>query len=693
MSFKELNESTKIPAPIYNQPWNHVSNRSPVGETPVFRHPEMVNAPDLYTVPDSIKTCQDIQLKSFKERPNEEYLGWRPVLDPESNLRDKKFVWLTNKQFEIKARNLGSGIIQKGFIKPISEFQNLTLKPIAIYSKNSRQWIIANAACSLYGLCNIPLYDTLGQDAMNYILEETKVTACFIEVACLEPLSMLLKKHGKSYLENLIIMNTEFYQAKHKILVKKLEIQHKIKFWTFDEIQSIGEKSPMEYVKVLPEDVVTICYTSGTTGNPKGAIITERNAVSNIVQAEVTQFVRDKEPIVYCSFLPYAHIWERLNILSFMYANVKWAVFSGDVAKLGEDMQVLHPNVFNAPPRLMNKLYATINSQIKALPKKQRLFLENAIQEKIAHYRKTGSPWIDKYDNSPFFTKIRASLGGNVKLMFSASAPMDPIMIDFLAVMFGATYLEGYGQTEACGAEIVQFYGDTQFGTCGGCFKHIELKLVDVPEMNYTSKDVDANGRLAPRGEICVRGPSVMPGYYKALEKTKETIDSDGWLHSGDIGMLVPGTNALMIIDRKKNIFKLSQGEYVAPDRLQNIYKSAYGLIDIFIEGSSYESYLIAVVVPDPETFPDLMKKHKIQFDEKSSIKQLIEHPKCQEVILKELDRVANEAKLMGFEKIKKVAVLTTTFVELDQLTTVFKVKRNEARKVFKDVIAKLYES
>ena len=690
---KELNESNKILAPVYNLPWNHPSNKNPVGETLVFRNEDMLNATDLYVSLDNCHTTQDILRRSFRLRPDEEYLGWRPVIDPENNTRENKFVWMTNRQLEKAASNLGSGIMQMDFVKPMTEYQNHTIKPIGIYSKDSPQWIISSSACSLYGLCPIPLYDTLGQQAMHFIVEETNVETIFIEVACQEPLSILFKKYGKSSLKNFIIMNTEFYLQKHKDLVKKLENDYKVKFWTFEEIQSIGEKNPKDYVKVYPESLVTLCYTSGTTGNPKGTMLTEKNITSCMPQISLTQWIRDKEQLIYLSFLPYAHIWERINIAVYQFIGAKWGLYSGDVSRIGEDLQILKPNLFNAPPRLMTKLYSNMISMVKAQPEKQRKFLENALREKIEANKKTGSSWIDKYDNSAFFTKIRASIGGNVKLLFSGSAPMDPVMIEFLAAAFGCAYLEGYGQTEACGAEVVQFPGDTRFGTIGGCQTFQELKLVDVPEMNYTAKDLDANGRPAPRGEVCVRGPNVCLGYYKQPELTKEAIDSQGWLHSGDIGMLVPETNALKIIDRKKNIFKLSQGEYVAPDRLQNIYKSAYGLADVFVEGNSYESYLVAIVVPDEETFPTLMKNNNIEFSEKPSIKQLIEHPGCQAAIIKELDNVAKKAALKGFEKVKKVAISTKNFQELDQMTSTFKVKRKEAREKFKDIIAKLYKS
>jgi long-chain acyl-CoA synthetase len=205
--------------------------------------------------------------------------------------------------------------------------------------------------------------------------------------------------------------------------------------------------------------------------------------------------------------------------------------------------------------------------------------------------------------------------------------------------------------------------------------------------MSYTSKDLDTHGRPAPRGEICCRGNGISSGYYKNEEKTAETFDKDGWLYSGDIGIIVPNSSALKIIDRKKGIFKLSQGEYIAPDRLQNIYKRALGVADIFIPVSSLKHYIVGIVVVCEENFPILCKQKGLV---KASCSELILCEEAKGIMLGELDRIAKLNSLAGFEKIKKVSFCKETFGELDLITTTFKVKRKEAAAHFKGMVHRL---
>jgi len=218
---------------------------------------------------------------------------------------------------------------------------------------------------------------------------------------------------------------------------------------------------------------------------------------------------------------------------------------------------------------------------------------------------------------------------------------------------------------------------------------HYEFKLIDVPEMNYHSTDRDLEGDEAPRGEVLVRGNGLISGYYKNPQQTKEAIDSDGWLHSGDIAVLEGDTRRLRIIDRRKNIFKLSQGEYIAPDRLGEMYKTAKSVAEIYVYGDSLKSCLIGVVVPDPAGLLAVCAGKDIS---ETDLDKLCEMDDVKKAVVEDLKTAAVDNKLFGFEQIKRVHLTVKGFGDLGLLTEAFKVKRHEAKKLFQTQIDQLYK-
>lgn len=225
-----------------------------------------------------------------------------------------------------------------------------------------------------------------------------------------------------------------------------------------------------------------------------------------------------------------------------------------------------------------------MQSKLKELTGFKKILANRAVNAKLANLEKSGSVTHSVYDRL-VFNKFRDVVGGRVTKMVTGSAPISKDVLNFLKIAFCCPIYEGYGQTETAAAATITCYGDPETGHVGGPVSSIEIKLVDVPEMNYTSKDV-VNGKPHPRGEICFRGNNVFVGYYNAPEKNAEAFDEDGWLHSGDIGMIYPN-GAVKIIDRKKNIFKLAQGEYIAPEKLENVFNKSPIAMQTFIYGDS----------------------------------------------------------------------------------------------------------
>jgi len=254
--------------------------------------------------------------------------------------------------------------------------------------------------------------------------------------------------------------------------------------------------------------------------------------------------------------------------------------FGGNILLIKDDLASLRPTFFVSVPRLYQRFYDVMQGKIKELTGLKGKLCQWGIEAKMANLSLNGETTHSIYDKL-IFNKFRESMGGRVKFMVTGSAPLAKEIVNFMKIAMCCPFFEGYGQTESSAGICLTKSEDPEAGHVGGVIPCGELKLVDIPEMKYLSTD-----EPHPRGEVCVRGGHIFCGYFKQADKTAETIDKEGWLHTGDIGVIL-SNGALKIVDRKKNIFKLSQGEYIAPDKLEG----SFGLIDIikqiFVYGDS----------------------------------------------------------------------------------------------------------
>ena len=316
-------------------------------------------------------------------------------------------------------------------------------------------------------------------------------------------------------------------------------------------------------------------------------------AMQDIVQTEA--FDR------HLSYLPLPHIFERVVQAQVLLAGASIGFFRGDPKLLVEDRQACRPTMLPAAPRVLNKIYDKIQSGINVAGGMKKKLFDAALAAKAEGLRH-GKLTHGLYDRL-IFNKIKKALGlDHLRFMVSGSAPLSEGVMIFFRCMLGVPVVEGYGQTEgAAGATICHPDDISSVGHVCGPIDACEIVLVDVPEMGYLHTDTSHQGRPCKgRGEIWVRGPNVFKGYYKDEEKTRETINDEGWLMSGDIGLWTP-QGQLAIIDRKKNIFKLSQGEYVAAEKIENVYAHSPLIGQSFVYGDSYQSCLVAIIVPDEE--------------------------------------------------------------------------------------------
>uniref|UniRef100_A0A2P2MTA2 Long-chain-fatty-acid--CoA ligase n=1 Tax=Rhizophora mucronata TaxID=61149 RepID=A0A2P2MTA2_RHIMU len=553
----EQGYSVILPEKLQTGKWNvYRSAHSPLKL--VSRFPDH---PDIGTLHDNFVHSVDT-FRDYK------YLGTRVRVDGTVG----EYKWITYGEAATARTAVGSGLKYHGITKGSC---------VGLYFINRPEWLIVDHACSAYSYISVPLYDTLGPDAVKYIVNHAAVQAIF----CVpQTLSLLLSFLAEIPTVHLIVVVGGIDDQ-----MPSLQSSSGVEVVSFSKLVRQGHSNLRPFCPPKPEDVATICYTSGTTGTPKGAVLSHGNLIANVAGSTLTHKFYPSD--VYISYLPLAHIYERVNQVMTVYFGVAVGFYQGDNMKLMDDLAALRPTIFCSVPRLYNRIYSGITNAVNTSGGiRERLFNAAYNAKKRALLNgKNPSPMWDRL----VFNKIRDRLGGRVRVMTSGASPLSPDVLEFLKICFGGNVMEGYGMTETSCVISAMDNSDNLIGHVGSPNPACEIKLVDVLEMNYTSDD-----QPYPRGEICVRGPIVFQGYHKDEAQTREVIDEEGWLHTGDIGLWLPG-GRLKIIDRKKNIFKLAQGEYIAPEKIENVYAKCKYVSQCFVYGDSLNSSLVAIISVD----------------------------------------------------------------------------------------------
>ena len=553
--------------------------------------------------------------------------------------------------------------------------------------KNCMEWILAEHATFCLGGATAPMYDTLGPDVVRFVLAQTGSKSVVCSRAEL-PIVCQAKSSGDC-------PNFQYAILVDGVIPEAAQIAKDagVDVISFAKVEAIGAQRIAtrghEHNPPNAKDVATFCYTSGTTGNPKGALLTHENFISAIAGMQTT--FRPEAFDRHLSYLPLAHIFERIVAEQILTAGASIAFYRGDPIFLIEDMQACRPTLLPAAPRVLNKIHDKILAGIVAAGGMKKKIFDAGIAAKTkglanGHLKHT------LYDRL-IFNKIKKALGLDcLRFMVSGSAPLSESVMIFFRCMLGVTVIEGYGQTEgAAAATIGHPYDISTVGHVGGPTGATEVVLVDVPEMGYLHTDKQHDGRPCQgRGEIWIRGPNVFKGYYKDEEQTKEMINEEGWLRSGDIGLWTM-QGQLKIVDRKKNIFKLSQGEYVAPEKIENIFMESMLIGQCFVNGDSFQSALVAIIVPDEEPVKAWASK-QLPLLAKQSFEVLCQSFELNAAIMSEIKRLSSDHGLHGFETPKAVYLDSNLFTaENDLVTPTFKLKRDKLRKKYEHQIAKMY--
>jgi len=576
------------------------------------------------------------------------------------------YTFISYNEADTIRKQIGSALIFRGLSKG---------GMVGISSQNTPEWTLLGLGGDTQSMTMVPLYDTLGEEGVKYILNQTELTVLFAHPKTL--------KSYLSYLPDTKSVKLLVKLPSHEIKEctpeeMKAAEDHGVDLVTWDQFLQTGKDNPVAPNFPTPDDICTLCYTSGTTGFPKGAILSHRNLVSSTIavmrQTDGAVMMKDD---VHISYLPASHIFERLLQTSMIAVGGCMGFWQGDVKKLAIDMQALKPTIFPAVPRILNRLYDKVQTEVGASKLKSALFnfaLNSKLKGVEAGYVTKSSMW-----DYIIFKKIQNMLGGHIRMMAVGAAPIKPTILQFFRAALGACVFEGYGQTECCGACTVTHYADHSLGHVGGPINSCQIKLVSVEEMGYLASE--------NKGEVCIKGINVFQGYYKNEEKTKETIDEDGWLHTGDIGEWTSDW-ALRIIDRKKNIFKLSQGEYIAPEKIELLYDRSPLVGQCMIYGHSLKSNLVAIVIPDELATASWAESKGIS----ESYEELCKRDDLKEEIMKQVNEKGRAGGLKSFELAKKIHLSHDLFaVENDLTTPTFKLKRHNIAKCYKEQIDSMY--
>ena len=672
------------------------------GETGIYVRPDCVNG-----LSDTNIIGKNTQLECLEyhkdTRPNANFIGSREY-NPTTK-KYGKFIWKSYTDIYNLAKCFAYGIAKSNLCPEISVDdevlgKNKKMKFLGFLAKTREEWMIGNFGCQFDTITIVPIYETLGIDSIEYILNQTELTDIFVETNSLGLLVKLkeLNKIGK--IKNIIYLHCNDEKEIWEENKEKLKNQE-FNLISYDEIiargkKCIEDKEELNLRKVQPEDVYLICYTSGTTSNPKGVMVRAKSiSLTQNWIYNAGYHVTERDSMLH--YLPLSHLMDHMVFTLNFVLGAQIGYYSGSNERLLEDNQELRPTMFCAVPRIYERIYnAILDNASKKGPFYKKLF-DKALAIKLYNYEKYGRLDHALFDWL-FFNDAKKLLGGRVEYMLTASAAMDKYIMQSLKVMLCTGIAQGYGQTEGCGQPFVSSYYDVNSWRIGGVANTMEYKLVDLPDMNYLSTDVNPKtGKPEPRGEICSRGPYIMQGYFKDMKRYRESVDEDGWLHSGDVGVILSDQgNALRIIDRSKNLFKLSQGEYVAPDKVQNILINSKYIIQLFLHGVSLYNYSIALVYPELKECIAFLKEGKKMGDidyDKITYNDLFGNKIMEKEIIKDCDIIGRKFGLKGFEIPKKIRIINEGFTtENNLLTSTLKMKLANIRKKYDKVLEDLYQ-
>jgi long-chain acyl-CoA synthetase len=565
----------------------------------------------------------------------------KDILNAKEN---KKWISYSVDDFVSNVNYVSAGLLQLGLKKG---------DKIAIMAGNMPMWNFVDYGCQQVGIVTAPVFPTISNDDLKYILNHCEARAIFIsDRATWLKLSALEK--DLPHLQYVFTFNT-------------LENVR-----PFSDLLEMGRSAYDEKIinehkaNVKADDLFTILYTSGTTGQPKGVMLSHHNLLSNVLVCQnIAPFTTKWKAL---SFLPLNHVYERFLNTVYLFQGVS-IYYAESFETIGDNCREIHPQIFVAVPRVLERVLDRIMSAGEKLGGNKKKIFDWAVRIAENYEFKGKSAWYHlqrMIADKLVYSKWRAAVGGEVVAVVSGGAALNP-RLERIFYCAGLNLLQGYGLTETCVVVSVNRFEKERrmFGTVGLVVENSTVKIAEED------------------GEILMKGPSLMMGYYKNAEATAEVIDKEGWFHTGDIGTFVEG-RFLKITDRKKEIFKNSGGKYISPVAIENRLKESKYIEQCMVIGEG-QKFVSALIIPSVSAFREYCEQHGIEWEG-----DMRTHETLKKLIDDHVRKV--NSSLAPFEQVKRYQLLDASWaVESGEITPKLSLRRKKIEEKNRDVISRIF--
>ncbi|PVH17681.1 uncharacterized protein CXQ87_000574 [Candidozyma duobushaemuli] len=659
------------------------------------------------TLPEFFEEC-------VKRNGDRKAMGWRDlkevhietkqvtkIVDGEETKVDKDWEFFEMAPYRYQSypevlkliKQYGHGMVEIG-IKPNQE------NKLHIFASTSHKWMKTYLATQTQNIPIVTAYDTLGEQGLTHSLVLTESNAVFTDNNLLSQLINPLKKaeNVKTIIHSDKIdpedkrAGGKFYKEAQKAKEEIEKIRPDIQFISFDEVVEAGKDKASEDIKFTakPEDTSCIMFTSGSTGEPKGVLLTHANIVAGVAGPSTCagrDLVTKNDRVI--AFLPLAHIFELVfELLTFWwggclgYANVK-TLTDASVKNCKSDLQEFKPTIMVAVAAVWETVKKGILAKVKALPiVTQKIFWASYKAKTVLNNNKI--PGGSIFDI--VFKKVRAATGGCLHHVLNGGSPVSRDTQVFISTLI-APMLIGYGLTETCANSSILEHNKFEFGSAGTIVGSVTAKLIDVAEAGYFAKD--------NQGEILLKGAPITKEYYKNAKETEEAFTEDGWFRTGDIGQW-DSNGALQIIDRRKNLVKTANGEYIALEKLESVYRSNSVVLNICVYADQNKVKPIAIVIPNEAHFKTHLQDDKVYSESELQTKELASlchDKKAINSVHKALVATGKSQGLKGIELIQNVVLVDDEWTPQNGfVTSAQKLQRRKILAAYKEGVDNAYK-